>query len=365
VKPSDEFSTIVAGVVSANTFQLLNAAGAVVAELGSTTIGVSPAAAIFMRHLDATVSDSSLAWTQSPFAGFQSVQLTGPKAVAGSSTPLLRLESVGTTAYGILTTAGPNAVSVQVSSIDGFSMVDQNTDGFVQSKYPGWNGYGAGTDTGSDVYYHRTSSTFTRVGHGDYSGGGGSFVEKAYVGVNGVTAAVIGENEAILRSGSGVGEYVQATGGNINIGPTTGRVNLALRPAWLPLGAQQFNLPASFNPIPGFAAFLMNGIAFTGVVGDQIVITCSARVVNVIPGAAVILQPQIFGPLGSVVLPQRIVASGWPANLDVTMSATWVYTLGGLASGAYVATIIGGQTGGQWALVAPDTWFTVDHYGIR
>ena len=226
MKPSDEFAVIVAGVVSANTFQLLNAAGAVVAELGSTTIGVSPAAALFMRHLDATVVDSSLAWTQSAFAGFQSVQITGPKTIAGTTTPLIRLSSVGASSNALMQTAGPLAVIAQVDSSTGFSLTDQNRNNGVLSNYPGWNNYGAVSDNGTDVYYHRLSSSHSRIGHGDFSGGGGSFVEKAYVGVNGVTAAVIGENEAIMRSNLGTGEYVQATGGNINIGPAAGGPDL-------------------------------------------------------------------------------------------------------------------------------------------
>lgn len=365
MKPSDEFAVIVAGVVSANTFQLLNAAGAVVAELGSTTIGVSPAAALFMRHLDATVVDSSLAWTQSAFAGFQSVQITGPKTIAGTTTPLIRLSSVGASSNALMQTAGPLAVTAQVDSSTGFSLTDQNRNNGVLSNYPGWNNYGAVSDNGTDVYYHRLSSSHSRIGHGDFSGGGGSFVEKAYVGVNGVTAAVIGENEAIMRSNLGTGEYVQATGGNINIKPAAGgRVNLGLRGAYLPLGGQQLNLPASLAPMPAFAAFILNGIAINGVAGDQITITLSARIVCAAAAGAAILQPQIFGPTGNVVLPQRLVATQWAVNHDASLSMTWVYTLA-LGTGVHVVTIIGGQTGGAWWLINPDTMFTVNHIGIR
>jgi hypothetical protein len=347
-----------ASLVVAQQFQLLNDAGSVVAELGSTTIGASSAADLQMNHLDATTTNSSLAWTQSPIAGQQSVELRGPRPLAGNVTPYVRLETNGIAQMVSAGLPGPTTTNVLVSSTDGYSMVDQQRSAFVQSNFPGV-GQASGTDNVTDVYYHRTGTTFSRVGHGDFSGGGGSFVEKAYVGVNGATAAVIGESEAIMRSGSGTGEYVQATGGNINVGPI-GRLTLNGRTGYLPLGVQQSVLPASLTI--GYRGFLMTGINVNGAIGDQYVITATCRVLCSAAGGAFLFEYQGFGG-GAGVSAQRGVATQWAVNHDATISATWLFTQ--TVPGVIGWTIVGGQTGGTWVLVAPDSWFTVQHYGIR
>ena len=84
MKPQDEFAVIVAGVVTASTFQLLNSAGVVVAELGTSSIAGVGAAALTMNHTDALTTNSALAWTTSPPAtpGIESVALQGPTRVA-------------------------------------------------------------------------------------------------------------------------------------------------------------------------------------------------------------------------------------------------------------------------------------------
>lgn len=87
MKPSDEFAVIVAGIVQAGTFQLVNSGGSIVAELAPATvrIGVSDVtgAQLQLRHLDATIpTDSSLKWSQNPAVGSEAVELSGPTSGA-------------------------------------------------------------------------------------------------------------------------------------------------------------------------------------------------------------------------------------------------------------------------------------------
>lgn len=316
-----------------------------------------------MLHLDSTTTDSALAWTQSPLPGLQSVELRGPRTIAApSAAAYVRLSSnAGAGSRAEMVAPGVQGSQVSVQHAAGFNMTDSQRGAFVQSNYPGWNGYGAGTDNVSDVYYHRTGPTFSRVGRGDYSGGGGSFVEKAYVGVNGVTAAVIGENEAIIRSNLGTGEYVQATGGDIHLGPTN-RLTLNGRPGYLPLGAGQYNLPGNLIGT-GYRSFLMNGISTTtGAVGDFYIITATCRVFCLVVGGAFQFEYQGFGG-GAGVSTQRGIATNWALGHDQTVCASWLFVQ--TVAGPIVWTIVGGQTGGNWGLIAPDTMFTVVHYGIR
>lgn len=97
MKPSDEFATIVAGVVSANTFQLLNASGGVIAELGTSVAVGSNYNALRLIHLDTTPNmvDSELAWSRVPptTVGSPVLALIGPKVIASPATaPFVQLQ---------------------------------------------------------------------------------------------------------------------------------------------------------------------------------------------------------------------------------------------------------------------------------
>jgi hypothetical protein len=353
VKPSDEFATIVAGTISANTFQLLDAAGEVVAELGTEPAFVDfvGGASLDMRHLDATITDSALAWTQNnPDGSTQQVVLKGPTLTTVTDAPTLLLERTGAGVSRARIRSGrPVASPAPVASVDTFTDTAGNATVQVLAT--------AGGFVDADINLQATGNAGQSALLLDGGTGTASLTAP-------ITAAVRGSAESIIRVGA-LGPYVQVTGGNVNLGPTTGRLQLGIRTGYLPADVRTLLLPGSLNPMPAFAAFLMNGINVTCAIDDQLVITCTCRIVNVVAGGAAILQPQIFGPGGNIVIPQRIVCSGWVANHDATMSATWHYNVGPLGAGVYVITIIGGQTGGTWALVAPDTWMTADLRMIR
>ncbi len=79
MQPRNEFAVIVAGVVTANTFQLIDASGDIVAELGfGTTPAGQPLSRFLFRHLDAAMTDSYLYWTQDNGSGEEEVGLIGP-----------------------------------------------------------------------------------------------------------------------------------------------------------------------------------------------------------------------------------------------------------------------------------------------
>jgi hypothetical protein len=97
MQPRDEFAIIVAGIVQAGTFQLVNSAGVVIAELAPYTdpqYPTNPAAALALRHLDgAGIADSGLAWTQAPPNGAHATRLYGPQAPEFDRPPQIGLNS--------------------------------------------------------------------------------------------------------------------------------------------------------------------------------------------------------------------------------------------------------------------------------
>lgn len=180
--------------------------------------------------------------------------------------------------------------------------------------------------------------------------------------IGGDRRLTLDSSQAIMRVGAS-GGFVQAAPNHVGVGPTSsGRLFLNARTAYLPTSIQQYDMPASISP--GYAAFIMNGIAWDGVDGDVVEITATLRILYSGGGAAFIAHPQIFGPGGNTILPERLVATQWPVFHDAPISGTWRYTLA-LGTGAYAATIIGGQTGGTYTVVAPDTWMGLTNYGIR
>lgn len=128
MKPSDEFATIVAGVVSANTFQLLNSSGGIIAELGTSIAVGSNYNALRLIHLDSTVGmvDSELAWSRVPPAAVGSpvLLLIGPKAITAPATaPFVQLQqTVGsndsrTTISSGTSSTGATPARISLSSV--------------------------------------------------------------------------------------------------------------------------------------------------------------------------------------------------------------------------------------------------------
>ncbi len=367
MKPQDEFAVIVAGVVTASTFQLLNSSGVVVAELGAPAntngTNVTIGSALQLAHLDATAVDSQLIWSQNdPDGSAQSTFLRGPTRPAATLNPPmagLDLSSNGSTSSNLYSGApngltGPTArVSATASTATGVGQVRLDASGTLGvsggSIVAAANGIQPVTETldaaaGTHVVNASVSSSLQVGGSPRFTGDAGS---------------------ALMRWGT-VGPYVQATSSDVAMG-WSGRGYMGSRTFYLPTSIQQFPIPASINPVPAYAAFILNGIAWTGTDGDVVEITTTLRVLYTAAGApgALVAQPVVYGPGGNVVLPERLVASGWAIGEDSPISGTWRYTLA-LGAGAYTAVIIGGTvTGGTYAVVAPDSWMGLTNYGIR
>jgi hypothetical protein len=120
-------------------------------------------------------------------------------------------------------------------------------------------------------------------------------------------------------------------------------------------------LPASISL--GYRSALIGTIAtVAGLVGDIYTITATCRVLCNVAGGAFIFESRGVGGGAGISL-QRGVATQWAVGHDATLSAVWSFTQ--TIDGAISWDIVGGETGGDWILVAPDSWFTVTHYGIR
>lgn len=353
MKPQDEFAVIVAGVVTASTFQLIDATGAIVAELGTTTVLGITAPSLTFRHLDSAVIDSQIGWTApGPSAGIARTSLTGPTRVAagpgGTRTPPEVYVAVsggtGGTSAGLLSGSSYGGVTTPGQG----SVVVSSNPASIDSAYAQVDASGS-SGTGRAVYVQSTS---LQLEHD-------TAVVTNYRLAQRFRADA---SQALMRVGNS-GGYVQAAADHVGLGPTAaGRLFLNARTGYLTTAVEQFVMPASISP--GYASFIMNGIAFTGADGDVVEITATIRVLCGVSAGAFIAHPQIFGPGGNVILPQRVIATQWPVNHDAPITGTWRYTLA-LGGGAYAATIIGGQTGGTWTAVAPDTWMGLTNHGIR
>lgn len=382
MRPDDDD---IATVVSAQSFELYNSTGQLVAELGvaDPPLGFT-ASALTLNHLDSLATDSQLAWSQrDPDGSGQLVRLQGPGSVSGgtSQPPSLQLDrfiTVGGSDSASLRVGPVNNVATPIATITATAGVASSNVGLLST--------GAGVNSQMNLV---SGGNVNMTGLNQASALGGAANQlrlsdavgarletasavvslsptgPAEMGANGGggSAIVRGDWYALLRRGT-TGPFVQTINNEVYLGPdpTAGRLFLNGRSGYLPLGTQQYNLPGSIAP--GFRSFIMNGIATAaGVVGDQYVITASIRVIPTVVAGAFIAEYQGFGG-GAGVSVQRIVATGaWTVGEDHTLSATWLFTQ--TIAGGITWTIVGGQTGGVWNLIAPDTWFTVTHYGIR
>lgn len=367
MKPQDEFAVIVAGVVTASSFQLIGPTGAVVAELGDATVPAlgGTGSAFVMHHLDGISTDSALTWTTTPpaTAGVQAVALLGPTRTAAG------VGGARTGGYvAISESAAAQALELSPGSAYG-GLVGETAAGFLQlsggtsspdqaSAYLSAKGNAATNrsltiNSSNAALEHDTLATVSATGSSELV-----LVPNVATLRANVTAAVRGDTESIIRVGT-TGPYVQVTAGDVFMGGT--RLKMNNRDVYSNLGTSTFILPASASL--GFISFLMVGPTFTGVnAGDQFTITATIRVLCGNPLGAFIAQPQVIGGGGGIIA-QRIVATQWPINHDAPITGTWSFTATG--AGAVRFTIVGGQTGGLWTMVAPDTWMTVTYHALQ
>lgn len=347
MKPQDEFAVIVAGVVSANTFELIGITGAVAASFGAN-IGDN---ALTFYHYDIATPGltSSLRWTQGQ-NGFEDVALTGPRSQSGVNIdPQVKLENFTTGGAG-------SAATIGVGSRASLVLAESTT-------IPAGNA-NLSVAGGDITINDGTGESIQLLGGSNrlnLNSTGGGTIEMAATG-GGSAAIVRGDFYALLRRGT-TGPFAQAINSDVYLVPVAaGRVYYTSRPTYACLGTQQYNLPGNLNV--GYRSFIMNGIGtMTGLVGDQYVITATMRILCSVVGGAFIAEYQGFGG-GAGISAQRLVGTGtWTAGEDHTLTASWLFNQ--TVAGPITWTIVGGQTGGTWFIIAPDTWFTVTHYGIR
>jgi hypothetical protein len=327
-------------IVSASSFELLDAAGAIVFSLGfGDYFGYGPSTptpGLIFNHLDALVTDSRLVWSTrppAPVAGTASINFAGPKLVTNTSgqPPNLSLgvdaRSAAYLSGGAISIGNPApTLSLETVIATGNTNVDITAPDTV---------------TGSNRARLQLGSLFGAL----------------------LRSSINATTEIVDSLGLPTGGRITADTSGIDLDPGAGRrLRLNGRAGLLPLSVQQYNLPASLN-VP-YRSFLMNGInpPNAGVVGDIYTITATCRVLCVVPAGAFLFEYQGFGG-GAGISAQRGVATQWVANHDATLSATWVFEQ--TIAGGITWTIVGGSTGGTWNLIAPDTMFVVTHYGIR
>lgn len=266
MKPQDEFAVIVAGVVTASTFQLLNSAGVVVAELGTSSIAGVGAAALTMNHTDALTTNSALAWTTSPPAtpGIESVALQGPTRVAAG---------VGGARTGgsVAMYLGAADQSLELSPGSAYGgLVGETAAGFLQL---------AGTTSSPDGATAYLSAR------------GNAFTNRSLT-INSSRADLEHDADASISSGSNA--HVSVQGNNVNLRPrqSFGRLQINGRNGLLPLGSQLVQLGANFGVGVAFGFFPGLQINLTMNVGDLAIIDLSVDM-NAAAAAAVVCGSQI------------------------------------------------------------------------
>ncbi len=361
-----------AATVIARLFQLVNSGGRIVADFGSSFFLAKTWFTLRFFHLDAPFnSRSQIIWSQDDGGTNPTFAVVGPAATDVTDTN-------ASSGYGVRWQGRRTAADLANGSL----FVENNRNDGVNQRTANTE-YTPGRRFSS---VSRTSPTQTITEDLETNAVFGPRVTTS-VG-DAVNTSVLQQNPThlsvtslgtVLRVGEVFGRpglYAASTmqmhsdqsailSGNVDVGlnpGAAGRVTLNGKSTFLPLSIQQYNLPGSVTL--GFRSFLMNGIApvFNGVVGDKYIITANCRVVCVVAGGAFIAEVEGFGG-GAGLFAQRIIATQWAVNHDASLSATWTFTQ--TIAGPITWVIVGGQTGGSWTLVAPDSWFTVTHYGIR
>lgn len=333
-------------IVSAETFELLNSAGVVVGRLAAVAASFAFAggSGLEMLHLDATVQDSALAWTQNnPDGTGQQVTLRGPSDIGVTDPPNVLLDVSPTTSRARLR-AGRKAASPAIAVVDATT---SNT------------GNAQITALASAGSFSSTLVSVEAVASGN--GGTASMKVDGWTGEAFLNASGVGGSDVSLRVGTI--RRVRAVGGDIGIYPSAaGRLYLNSSAVRCQNGEAGLALAGSVSV--GFRSFIGPSIAANLEPGDLVSITMNARILANAAGGAAVAELQVFGPGGNFVAGERLVAEGYPAFMSNSCSGTWLYTAG-LGAGTYTFAMVGGTVAGSYTFVAPDTWMTLNRFTQR
>lgn len=194
MKPQDEFAVIVAGIVQAGTFQLVNSGGAIVAELAPATVTIAgvvyDGAQLQLRHLDGLVTvDSALKWSQSAAAGTEAVELSGPSSATPPAVQLWRTPSYQRAQMVTGNVNGPRVVvDNSAAAAGGYFLSDVGGGGMhISSRGGGTLPPGGWIGLDSPPNYAGFTSTSTiraALTQGQFTGGGGTYEDRATIEVN-------------------------------------------------------------------------------------------------------------------------------------------------------------------------------------
>ena len=358
-------------IVSAETFELLNAAGEVVGRLAAIAASFAfvGGSGLEMLHLDATVNDSALGWTQlDPDGTGQQVTLRGPSDIGVTDPPNVLLSTDPTTSRARLR-AGRKLASPAIAVVDTSTTTAGNAQITMQATAGNFaatlvsveaiaGGNGGTANVKVDGWTGEAFLNGSGVGAGDVSLRVGTL--KRVRAQPGGLVEMLGGGGCVIAANNGAA-ITPAVNQGIGLNPTgTGSISLNGKTARPLVAWGQSNLAA--NIAPGFRAFVGPGIVLNNVNdGDLLDLTANYRILCTVAAGAMIGELQVFGPGGNVVLPQRVIATQWAVNHDASLSGQWSYTAA-LGAGAYTVAMVGGLTGGGWVFVAPDTWMTAKHY---
>lgn len=334
-------------IVSAETFELLNAAGVTVGRLAAVaaSFAFSGGSGLEMLHLDATVQDSALAWTQNnPDGTGQQVTLRGPSDIGVTDPPNVLLDVSPTTSRARLR-AGRKAASPAIAAVDATTSDTGNAQISL---------------TASAGSFTSTLVSVEAVAGGN--GGTASMKVDGWTGEAFLNASGVGSSDVSLRVGTI--RRVRAVGGDIGIYPgAAGRLYLNATPVRCQSGQAASALAGSVAV--GFRSFIGPAIAVNLEPGDFCMVSMSARILCSAAGAgAAVAELQVFGPGGNYISPQRLVAENLAFGTSVTTGGFWL-DVAALGTGTYTFAMVGGTIAGSYTFVAPDTWMTLTKFTQR
>ena len=331
---SGQFAVITAGSVEANSFTLIDPNGNTVGafEYDSTAATAKPR--ITFRVNNALYTNGNLRWSANETGDAQTVQLRGPGTSTASIAALLSLDVSRAGGYS---QAQLYATRTRVEALSTVTVAAPTI-----------------TLTGNVSLGNEIYGGSVQVRPQDFVNEGGQI---DLLGAGSYGSASLDNYQGDLR-------LFAATGKSLGLFGVTryqdkqyqssGKLIYSL------VGQQRYTLAASASF--GFQSFLMAGLTFTDVrPNDLFIVTCSLRILSNVAGGAFIGLLAVYGPEGLVSDPARIIAENPPLFSANTYSATWNHTAT-QGAGTYTFTIQGGNTGGTWTLINPDTWFTVSHF---
>jgi hypothetical protein len=151
--------------------------------------------------------------------------------------------------------------------------------------------------------------------------------------------------------------------GGVGLTPSTsGRLYLATRPGYLPVGAFQTFYGTGTVAVPGAQAVVLTGIAPTLAVGDYVRVTWNVRADCTGAGIAA-LGLQLTDPVaGASAVQGRMLFTGF-TNDQRSSSYTWLFTA--VNAGVHHFDLFGLAATGSWNVVKDDTFTNLEVFGIR